>query len=378
MAGLGTKFNLNKDTHNIIINDTYGVGIKAVSTNTRQSSSTMVVDACKLANKKSEIDEEIRLFYVAMTRAKNLLSLVGRYKVSNIAKSATSAIYTSKNYFDLCFKAFSSLDIAQIEQKYNGKDMASFVINQNKLSNAVCNIYSVDSVFINTVDADNRIRISAEDTPVVKEILAMAEYKLPPSIAIKNTVTKMLTEENDYNNYISAPKNLDTLDPLDSVDALTLGTAYHSIMQSVNYHETREEITTLIEELYANGTIPKEVTIDKENIYNAIKIVGRLVTSNEIMKEKQFIFRDKHKNLVANSDIEDYVIVQGVIDLIIITKDGAIIIDYKTNKSNEDFLKKHYKLQLDLYKNAFEKAYQKNVIRKYLYSFTLNKLIEID
>ncbi|MBO7218842.1 MAG: UvrD-helicase domain-containing protein, partial [Clostridia bacterium] len=125
MAGMGSKFNLNKDTNNIVINDVYGVGIKAVTLASRQSSSTMVVDACKLANKKSEIDEEIRLFYVAMTRARNLLSLVGRYKVSNIAKSATSAIYTSKNYFDLFFKALSKLDIDQIENKYFG-DKVSF------------------------------------------------------------------------------------------------------------------------------------------------------------------------------------------------------------------------------------------------------------
>ena len=185
-------------------------------------------------------------------------------------------------------------------------------------------------------------------------------------------------EEGDYNNYISTPKNLDTLDELDGVDALTLGTAYHSIMQSVNYRETREEITTLVDALYSNGTIPKEVVIDKESIYNAIKIVGRLVGDNEVLKEKQFIFRDKHKNLVKNSTLEDYVIVQGVIDLVIITKDGAIIVDYKTNKSSAEYMAAHYKLQLDLYKNAFEKGYKLKVIKKYLYSFTLNKLIEID
>ncbi|MBQ9791454.1 MAG: PD-(D/E)XK nuclease family protein, partial [Clostridia bacterium] len=113
-------------------------------------------------------------------------------------------------------------------------------------------------------------------------------------------------------------------------------------------------------------------------IYNAVKIVGKLVGDNSILKEKQFIFRDKHKNMVKDSSIDDYVIVQGVIDLVVVTKDGAIIVDYKTNKTSETHLKEHYKLQLDLYKSAFEKGYKMNVIKKYLYSFTLNKLIEVD
>lgn len=377
LAGLGNKFNLNKDTSNVIINDAYGVGIKAIDLVNRKSSSTLIVDACKLANKKSEIDEEIRLLYVAMTRARNILSLIGRYKVAGIEKSASSSVYTSRNYLDFIFKALSKLDVGQFTNKYVG-DNVSFTINQNKPSNAECYVYSFSGTSNDFVDVDKTIRVQKVVGKEIDEIMSMTSVVNRPSIAIKNTVTKMLMEENEYNNYTSAPQKLDITDSLDSSDALVLGTAYHSIMQSVNYGETREEISTLIDTLYSNGTIPKEVTIDSEEIYSAVKIVGKMIADNKIMKEKQFIFRDKHCNLVKDSDTKDYVIVQGVIDLAIITKDGAIILDYKTNKSSVDFMKSHYKLQLDLYKNAFEKAYKTKVIKKYLYSFKHGKLIEID
>ncbi|MBQ9791090.1 MAG: hypothetical protein IJW28_00730, partial [Clostridia bacterium] len=214
LAGLGSKFNLNKDTSNVIINDTYGVGIKYTNIDSRESGSTVVVDACKLANKKNEIDEEIRLFYVAMTRARNILSLVGRYKISNISKSASSSVYTSRNYLDLVFKALSGLDVVQFENKYNG-DKVSFIINQNKVSSAICNVCSISSIMADVVDVDSNIRVNKVSLPSVDRIMSMIKYENNPSVAIKNTVTKMLMEENDYNNHISVPKKLDVTDTLD-------------------------------------------------------------------------------------------------------------------------------------------------------------------
>jgi ATP-dependent exoDNAse (exonuclease V) beta subunit len=168
------------------------------------------------------------------------------------------------------------------------------------------------------------------------------------------------------------------MDTLDSADALTIGTAYHNTMQSVKYTETREEIYALVDKMYARGIIPKDVKVDSEKIYNAVKVVGKIVQEGtKYYSEKQFIFRDKHSNLVQGSTIDDYVIIQGVLDLVVILDTGAIIIDFKTNKSSEDSMKSHYKLQLDLYARAFEKAYNIGVIKKYLYSFGLNKLIDV-
>jgi ATP-dependent helicase/nuclease subunit A len=72
------------------------------------------------------------------------------------------------------------------------------------------------------------------------------------------------------------------------------------------------------------------------------------------------------------------VLVQGVIDLVIVNNDGAMIVDFKTNKThNEKYLIDQYGLQLKMYALAFEKAYKIKVNKKMLYSFEMAKFIEV-
>ena len=61
MCGLGKRFNINKDTNDIIIGENFGFGLKSINPETRVLQDTLIRNACKLDNKKSEIDEEIRL-----------------------------------------------------------------------------------------------------------------------------------------------------------------------------------------------------------------------------------------------------------------------------------------------------------------------------
>ncbi|MCI5497196.1 MAG: PD-(D/E)XK nuclease family protein, partial [Firmicutes bacterium] len=92
-----------------------------------------------------------------------------------------------------------------------------------------------------------------------------------------------------------------------------------------------------------------------------------------------FIMQENYNKIVKNSDNNTKVIVQGIIDLVVV-KDGKVcLIDYKTNRTKDEmYLKKTYALQLEIYKQAFEKATNTQVDKKYLYSFYLGKLIEID
>ena len=88
--------------------------------------------------------------------------------------------------------------------------------------------------------------------------------------------------------------------------------------------------------------------------------------------------QENYNKLVKNSDNNTKVIVQGIIDLVVIKDNVAMLIDYKTNRTIDiDELVEKYSLQLELYKLAFEKAKQISIDSKFLYSFYLNKLIEI-
>ena len=89
--------------------------------------------------------------------------------------------------------------------------------------------------------------------------------------------------------------------------------------------------------------------------------------------------QENYNKLVKNSDNNTKVIVQGVIDLVVVKNGEGILIDYKTNRTkNIENLINQYKLQLEIYKLAFEKATNIKISKKYLYSFYLGELIEIN
>ena len=96
--------------------------------------------------------------------------------------------------------------------------------------------------------------------------------------------------------------------------------------------------------------------VDPIKIFTAVKELNKMIKSDtKLLKEAQFVMKTNYAELKGiNDNIE--VLVQGVIDLAIINKDCAVIIDFKTNKTkNVKFLKEHYGLQLKMYALAFEK-----------------------
>ena len=75
-------------------------------------------------------------------------------------------------------------------------------------------------------------------------------------------------------------------------------------------------------------------------------------------------------------DSDETVLIQGVIDAYIDTKDGIILVDYKTdNVKDAETLINRYKVQLELYKKSLEMSTGKNVSEIFIYSFALGKEI---
>ena len=100
--------------------------------------------------------------------------------------------------------------------------------------------------------------------------------------------------------------------------------------------------------------------------------------AKEIYRERPFYITLPAKE-IYNEDVEDTVLVQGIIDLYYINeKDEIILVDYKTDfvQTEEELIYK-YKIQLELYKKALEDALGKMVNRVYIYSTCLKKQIEI-
>ena len=108
------------------------------------------------------------------------------------------------------------------------------------------------------------------------------------------------------------------------------------------------------------------------------KIWNELKEAKEIYREKPFYINIPARE-IYNEEIEDSILVQGIIDLYYIDKsDNLILVDYKTDYvQNENELINKYKEQLKLYKKALELSYNKKVSKIYIYSTSLEQSIDI-
>lgn len=376
LCGLGRKIRTNVDSGNLIISGKFGVGLKSISLDEREVQETIVRKASKLYNYRSEFDEEIRLLYVAMTRPREYLRLVGTYDLSRLEDNYSLPIYSSQSMLDMILKSYGESDIKKIVGASN------IVINSGEASESEIEVVNVDNIKTNSSSSASDVVVSKGSETLGKRLKDI--YSNPPStqtFTIKNTVTNILKEEVDYENLISSPKDFKITDKIDGVDALKLGTAYHSVMQRVNFNESIEDIEGLISGLVDSGEIAPEYKkyIKVDEILDACKIVGEVIKgANKVYKEKQFLMQESYNKLVKNSDNNTKVIVQGVIDLVVENDDGAILIDYKTNKvSSSKTLVDEYAMQLKIYAHAFELATNIKITKKYLYSFYQHKLIEV-
>ena len=163
------------------------------------------------------------------------------------------------------------------------------------------------------------------------------------------------------------------------------GTLMHLCLQKLD--EKVDYNLEKIEDMIANLKMQKiisekeEKEVDIKKIYNFTKtnIWKEMQNAKEIQKEKPFYISIPAKE-IYEEDIEDEVLVQGIIDLYYLTKeDELVLVDYKTDKvNNKEELIKKYSGQLKVYKEALEKSLNRKVDRTYIYSTYLEKEIRLD
>ena len=377
---LGKSFSKQSLRQDTIITNELGVGLKHIDNATRTVYPTLSYMANRLNKEVTEKKEQLRLLYVALTRAKNYMCLIGSTSLKNINNLKYQDILSCNSFMELML--YSIVKNGHINKL--SKNTEAINIDNNLCF--IYNKYSQNDINVNVYDkkieiCENKLLV---DDDIVTELKRSFMYIYPYSkvknVALKTSVTGLMSNE-DYTETNIEPKTLTVGEFTGNDIALKIGNAYHLIMENVDYTKDNN-----VEEIFKNlihlNLIEKEIVsfINLQSIKNAIEVVKGLITPDtKIFKEQQFIIKEKHCNLIEDSEDETKVMVQGVIDLMLVTKGSAIIIDFKTNRtSNVEELKNKYKLQLQLYKYALSNGKNVNVEETYLYSFHLNELIKVD
>ena len=162
------------------------------------------------------------------------------------------------------------------------------------------------------------------------------------------------------------------------------GKALHKYMEFANFRaaaeSSGEELKRLVRYGFLTGTEADAVDTDKiSSFFEQMKPM--LSASKEILREREFsvLLDREHLSVVTENDTGgEPVVLEGECDCVLIMEDGAVILDYKTDRiADPSKLIEHYGTQLRLYRYAMEKVLGMPVSGIYLYSFYLNRLIEV-
>ena len=387
LCNVGRKFNEQDMKNKIVLDQDLGIGANYIDNINEYS--TLAKQAINLKIKKEMISEEMRILYVALTRAKEKLIIIGsdRNALENYNKKEIELRkYHGKEKAEkispiLISKYRRYLDWIELVKKYT-----SLNLNVNFIKRSDLNQNGDDNNNENEqLKNIGKYEINAEKYKRIDELLKW-QYEYETDTPSKTSVTALKNVELNFENEeitilddISTKKvELETLDSklISNIKNKKLtpaekGTLIHLALQKLN----NEDIDNMIKNLKIDEN-SREFLIQNKNIFeNYInsELFEELKKAKLIQKETPFYMDVNYKNT------DEKVLIQGVIDLYFVDKDGnLILVDYKTDKNvDEETLKQRYLNQLNMYEIALEKSLNMKVSKKIIYSTTLNKCIEI-
>lgn len=396
LAGVGKQFNFRDLNGKILLDQDLGMGPQYIDSDRYIEFKTLAKKALAIKAKNEAISEEMRILYVALTRAKEKLIIVGRQKDVNKKMSEKQKLLEIYSTIDdnkinpyLLQKYKTYLDWLELiylkEGVANTKNL--FTVNINKREKTSVKIENeVEDISKKIIEESNKNN-DEQEKEKIKEILNWQyKHQSIEGIPTKTSVSKLKEKREQEVQITQEPKFINE-EAKTKLTGAQKGTLIHLCLQKMKETEeyNLEKITELIEELKDKEIITEiEVqNIDKEKLleYTNSQLWTELKQAKEIHKEHPFYINIKASRIYnqINKEDDEEILVQGVIDLFFIDKDDKLIlVDYKTDYvQNENELVEEYKGQLDLYKEALEQSLNKKVDKMCIYSVYLNKLIEI-
>ncbi len=366
VIGCGWNFN-DKDSYStLVLNPEYGMAVTEREKERRVKFKTAEYAAVASTILRDNHAEQMRLLYVAMTRAKEKLIMIGSsgiYDENNVgidSKLSDYRIRKMKNYLDyLC---------PSVDYKH-------------------WDVYFVNELPSIGESSDEIVEVEGEHK-IVEEVIYRLSYCYPYD-GIKHIPSKMsVSEIKKLSTADEESARLFNITPERRVPAFmkekevlkgaNRGTAYHRVMELIDLDE--KDVAGAIEGFVKKGFMTKEQAecIEKEKIekFLASGIAEKMRKAKRVRREESFTIMIDAKDVYENGENEK-ICVQGTIDCLIEEENGdLILLDYKTDTyTDADEIIKRYKKQLDLYNVAVFNRFGRGSAKKCLYMFQNGDII---
>ncbi|MDM5316856.1 helicase-exonuclease AddAB subunit AddA [Fictibacillus sp. b24] len=429
VGGINKQFNTRDLNEKVLLHKELGLGTQYINPEYRVAYPTLPKLAIAGRKKMELIAEEMRVLYVALTRAKEKLYLVGT--VNDIEKSANAwsdSLY-EENWMLPDFERAgvkSYLDwIGRAVIRHKNADPLLSVLGTGERGRG--EVYMDDTDWkITILPASEYEELEMEEKQKQEELLANLEnnepvdsvsehfteikrrleweytHKLSTFTRSKQSVTEIKkqyqADEYSSTDLVKAAQQVIHERPRfmqeTQLNAAEVGTAMHMVMQHVDFTKASsiEELQEQLAEMEAKELLTAEQAeyIQLSQIQQFIEgpLGKRIIENGDFKREIPFSMALPLSEIQRNWDgEEEHVLVQGVIDGLLEEEDGFILIDYKTDKITNRFtdgfsgaketLLNRYEMQLTLYSKAIERILKKPVKERYLYFFDGGHILQV-
>lgn len=433
---MSKRFNASDWTGEYVFDRDLGIGLQYKNPKTRVKTSTLVDTAIKNLKKQNAYAEQMRVLYVALTRAEQKLFLVGTmpneekaweaWDKGNVSSSETlpAQLRLSTNNF-MDWVGLAAARHKKVDSQVHSVQSNTFI--KNYPVDFQLHFYSATEILerLNEKEEEKRsnwlddlkakkynVSTDAETKRAVKYTIDLANYEYPYYLSTQTTnfqsvseVKQLFEEPNDgklarLDWTVDQPTHRYTEDLLKrpkflqeetAPTAAEIGQATHLLLQALNLKETPtiESVKTLLDKLVDEGVIQKEAAVDiaieKIVAYFKTPFGQEIINNNEaLQKEVLFSLMMNASDVFAEmEDIDDSILIHGIIDGYFEKEEGYVLFDYKTDQvahfgagAVEELLRR-YKGQVMLYKQALETITKRPVVKVNIISLDLAETITV-
>jgi ATP-dependent helicase/nuclease subunit A len=414
LSSTGKQFNLMDLNDSVLLHQEMGIGVKYIDYDKQIQYDTLSKASLRSKMLIETLSEEMRILYVALTRAKEKLIITGiknDYQKDFLKMSEQVERYIKKDgkINTILIKKYKKyLDWILLVYEYEKeKNKNCMLLNLYKKKDILNRCKKIQKEKVNVIEELNKKEITKEEFKTLEKILNYTyPNKLATTIPTKTSVTKLKQVEQEkldigIEELIGKQRNLEDkiedviefpkpqflkLEEKNKLTGAQKGTLIHLCMQNLdekvdyNLIKVKELINSLVEKQIITKIEADNINPFKILEFTKSEIWRELKTAKLIEREKPF-YLNIPANTIYNEEIEETILAQGVIDLYYVNKNNELIlVDYKTDyieKNKKYELVNKYKKQLELYQEAIEQSFNKKVSKKYIYSTCLGQAIEI-
>ncbi|MBC1467044.1 helicase-exonuclease AddAB subunit AddA [Listeria welshimeri] len=423
ISGLTKKFNMRDIYSKTLLDKDYGFASNYRDIEKMIVYPTIMQQAIKQKKSREMIAEEMRVLYVALTRAEEKLILTATVpdfektsknwlQVSNQKETILPASIRAKAkcYLDwigntiirhtsfkdlLCEERIQTLPTEmKLQIEIKTKEMfLTTELEEHKVDNWLENVKAhepvpVQSAYKDEIERFMNYKYKDVAATEIRAKQSVTELKRQFSLQDSWSDTSILKEFQKVS--LDRPKFLQQ----NKLSATEIGTAMHTLMQAVSltYKPSEKDLTSLLQSMQEKDILT-EAQIKAINIKQIMGFfdspLGETVLqkSNQVKREVPFSYLLPVAKLYKQSDLEEHVLIQGVVDSMIEEEDAITLIDYKTDKiegryanweAAEKVMKERYQIQIKLYAEAIQAITGKKVSNAYLYFFDGQHICQIN